>query len=876
MRMLLSRLFDLVWRRSREDRLDEEVRAHLDLLTDEFMAKGLARHDALLAARRAFGNLDRTRMAHRDQRGFSWIETLLQDGRFAMRVLARERGFAMTAIAVLGIGIGVNNMFFTVVYAHKFRGLPIARPDRLLSISLVDDRGQDRALSPGEFESMARDQSVFAALVAHVPGVVTVGDEGRAADRYDASFVSSNAMAALGIAPILGRLPSASEDNVGAAPVVVLGESVWANRYRSDPGILGRSVLVNGEPVTVIGIVPDQAGFPSTALLWLPLGQSPGRTNRDARSWRVFGRLVDTATVSDARLQIETLFDRINASAPAVNRVRARVIPLNERLLGDLSGWGPFVLAGIVIVLVACANAGNLMMARATQRAQEVAIRASLGASRARIIRQLLVEATVIAAAGGALGGVFSIAGVRLVESAIPEGMLPYWSDYRMDAGVFTALVLISFLTVIVFGIVPAVHASRTDVNRTLKDGGRGSTGQSRLRIWTAAFLTAELALAMIMLNQIAIPGATNTRAMPTDLLIHTTDIATAAVTLPASAYATPEQRAGFFRRLHERLAARPEVVAASRATLLPGEGGNISRRLAIDGGDEQDVPEFVAIEIAPAYFQTLQVPLIKGDEFSAADASPGRERAIVNERFVSVILRDQDPIGKRIALPVSRNPQSGPPRWLTITGVAQVIRQQGGGGVDQQAPAVYLPIDINSPATSMLMVRHQVDAATIAAALRAEVTAVDQNVALYRMRTLARAVDDAQWNRRVSAYLATIVCLLSVLLAMVGLYAVTAQRVALKTQEIGVRMAMGARTVQIVALVLRGLRFPLVLGLIFGALGSSAWERTFAAEGSDAWSAPRIFITVSALIVLFVIASCFVPLRRATRLDPVAALRQE
>jgi putative ABC transport system permease protein len=872
---LWSRISETMFRRSRESRLTSEIEHHLDMLADELAATGMPRDEARLAARRQFGNVDRIRIVHREQRGFPSIDSLAQDVRFGIRVLVRDRGFALTAMLVLGLGIGVNNLFFTLVYTHKYRGLPIAQPDRVLSISVIDDRGQDRPLTPNEFDTLAGHQSAFAALAAHVSSVVTVGDNGRAADRHDASYISSNALSALGIAPILGRLPSVGENDAGAPPVTLLGAEVWRSRYDADPGILGRSILINGAPATVIGVLPDRAGFPTTAKVWLPIGQSQSRQRPDARAWRVFGRLHHGAVESDARAQIDSLLEKAASTRPASARLRARVVPLNQQLLGDLSGWGPFIMAGIIVILVACANVANLMIARAVHRAREVAVRTSLGASRARIVHQLLVEAAAIAAGGGFIGGLFSLGGVRLFQSAIPEGTLPYWFDYSMDTRVFVALVMMSLATVVMCGLVPALQASRTDVNKTLKDGGRGNMGHAKTRAWTAAFLTAELALAMVMLTQVAIATLTNSRPLPTDDTVHTTSVTTAAITLPADRYRTAEQRTMFFRALQARFVARPEFAAATRTSLLPGEGGGTQDRLMIEGRSTGDtVPEFLKIEIAPEYFTTLQLPLVKGRAFTERDSNPGSEAAIVNERFVSALLGGADPLGLRVAVPAAPDT---PLRWLTIVGVAPVVRQQGGGGVDQQTPVIYTPIDLSAPATSILMIRDAGETGTIAAAMRADVQALDQNVALYRMRTLARAIDDAQWNRRVSSYLASTVCLLSVLLAVVGLYAVTAQRVALKTQEIGLRMALGARGPQVARVVLAGLRWPLLLGLMLGTLGTIAWDRAFASETqSIAVSASRSAATIAALIAVVVFAACIRPLIRAVRLSPLDALRHE
>jgi predicted permease len=807
------------------------------------------------------------------------IDTLVQDVRFALRVLRRDRAFALTAIIVLGVGLGVNNMFFTLVYAHKYRGVAIDRADRVLHVSTFDDRGVNRLVSLPEFDDLRTRQSSFTDLAAFVNGVATVGDEGRAPDRFNSAYITANAFPLLGLSPSLGRLPAAQDDRRGGDPVVLLGSDVWRRRYDGDPQILGRSVLVNGAPATVIGIIPEQSGFPSTASIWLPLGQlSDLKPDRMTRTLNVIGRLREGVGEDAARSEIDTIFGGFEATYPDSNRnVRARVVPLNERLLGNLDGWMQFIIAGVIVILVACANAANLMMARAHHRAPEIAIRTSLGASRARIVGQLLIEAVIIAAAAAAVGGVLSLAGARAVQSGIPEGIIPYWSHYSMDRGVFGLLVGIALATVVVFGLIPAIQASRIDINHTLKNGGRAHTGKG-MGVLTGAFLSIELALAMILIAQVAIASYVANRPMPTDRNINTTEIVTAAVTLPTAAYATAHQRNDFFTRLETRLHARPEVVHVARTTVLPGSGP-LPRRLQIHGNEQPSgaPPQTVlTIDITPGFFETLGLGVLKGRDFDALDGAPDRAVGIVNDRFAEVFLKGGDPLGMQVAVTAPNAPADTNPRWLTVIGVVPTVRQQGpNGGAVQASPVVYVPIAAAAPATSTMLIRHRVDAETAAAILRAEAQHTDATVPLYSMRTLERAVREAQWNRHVSAVLADTVTWMSVLLAMVGLYAVTAQRVTLKTREIGLRMALGARSAQVARMIIAGLRIPVLAGLLLGTAGAMAWDGAFSSGVAGVYvSAPPTLLKIAASIVVMVMMSCFIPLRRATATNPITALR--
>jgi predicted permease len=881
-RSWVCRAGEIVLRGRRERRLQREIEHHLDLLTDDLKRNGLSDSEARLAARREFGGIDRVRLMHREQRGLPILEALVQDLRFALRVLVRDRGFALTAMLVLGVGLGVNNMFFTLFYAHKVRGVPIADAERVLFVSTFDDPANDRLLSIPEYEGLAGSQTSFRTLGGYVTSTATVADEGRAADRFDAAYAAASTWEVLGISPAIGRLPESVDDQPGRPPVVLLGADAWRLRYASDPDVIGRGIIVNGTPATVIGIIRERSGFPSTASVWLPLGQFPEWTrDRSVRSMRVIGRLREGVTEETARGEIETIFGRFETAFPDTNRnVRARVVPLNVRLLGSLDGWMQFIFAGVIVILVACANVANLMFARALHRAPEIAIRRSLGASRRRVIGQLMIEAAVVAGGGAVVGAMVAVAGVRMVQSGIPAGILPYWLDYTMDGTVFFALVAIAVASTVVFGILPALHASRTDVNRTLKDGGRSATASPAMQVWTNAFLAVQLALAMILLAQVALASYLANRSIPTDRNINTTAVVTAAVTLPAAMYPDASSRIAFFARLDERLKKRPEITDYSRTAVLPGEAGGPQQRLQFRGREhptDSQGPSVLTIEVAPRHFTTLALGILRGREFTESDGSTRKRVAIVNERFAQVFGAGGDPLNVEIAVTPPSAAATAALQWLTIVGIAPTIRHQGTGGSEEQPPIVYLPLAASAPPTSTLLVRHRADPKTAAAILRTEAQAVDANVPLYRVRTLEQAVRDAQWTRHTSVVLADTVTWMSVLLAIVGLYAVTAQRVILKTREIGLRMALGARPPQIAVTAMAGVRVALVLGLLLGTAGAMAWDGAYSSGLNGVYaSAPQMLLKVAALLSGIVLVSCAVPIWHAMRTNPVTALRHE
>lgn len=455
--------------------LKADIEAHLDQLTDDFIARGMAPEDARLAARKAFGGVDQIREACRDQQGLPIVDALVQDVRFGLRLLVRDRGFTLAAIVVLGVGLGVNNLFFTLVYASTMRGLPLERADRVVHISMTDERAPDRPVSWQEFVDLKSARRSLVGLTAFASAPVTVGDEDRAPDRLDGTYLSANGFDLLDISPVSGRTFTDQDDRPGAAPVVMLGEQAWQTRYEGDPGVLGREILVNGSPATVVGIIPDRSGFPTTATVWLPLANMPGLKSQppDMHSLRVLGRLGDDETVEDARAEVQSIVDgSIATRAEGSGQVRARVIPIDERTFQPLAGpWIAFILAAFLVVLISSANVANLMIGRSVRRAHELAIRASLGAARSRLVRQLVVESAVLAAIATGLGSAVSLVGVQLFQSTVPLNVFPYWNDFSMDLRIFGALCLVAVGTIFVFGLIPAVLVSRSDANEILKNG---------------------------------------------------------------------------------------------------------------------------------------------------------------------------------------------------------------------------------------------------------------------------------------------------------------------------------------------------------------------------------------------------------------------
>jgi len=809
-----------------------------------------------------------------------FVDAAAQDAGLAIRMLRRDRGFAVTATMVLGLGIGVTHMFLTIVYAHTWRGLPVPRSDRLLYVSVVDDRAVDRPISGREFEAIRASARTLASVAAFTGAPVAVADEGRAPDRFEAGYLGPGAFATVGVAPTHGRDFVSEDHRPGAAPVVVLGNTAWRSRYAGDPGLLGRSILINGSPATVVGVVPDASGFPSTAAIWMPLAQAPGMSTEaaDVRNLRVMARMRDDVVLADVRTEVERVMAGIAARRPGTDpAVRARVMPINERLLGRIEGpWLAFVVAGCVIVLISCANIANLMLARGFHRAHELAVRASLGASRGRLQRQLMTEALVVGLIGGSAGLAVSLAGVRLFGRAIPAGTLPYWLAYTIDGRLLLALLAVSTASALLFGLVPALLGSRTDIHTVLKDGGRSPSASRAGRPWIVGFLSAEIALSVMLLVGIAIGGLALRSQLPSDRIVDTTAVVTATITLPAAQYATPESRTRFLDGLLERVGQHPTVVAASVTTNLPLSGTS-ERQVRLEGSTSSDEapPVVASVDVGPGYFATLGLGVVRGREFTREDGRPGAAVALVNERFVERFVPQGDGVGTRIGLSAPGTPRDSAAPWLAIVGVVPAVRQRSRPA--ESEPLVYLPLLSGPPATTTLAVRSTAAPGAMAAALRADAQDVDANVPLYRIQTLAQAIRDADWNPRLSAQLANTLTLLCLLLTTVGLYGVTAHAVSLRRRELGIRMALGATPRRLAALVVSGARMPLGLGLLLGLAGAGAWNRAFPSGRPDlAVTSPLVLGLVVLVLALVTLAACTVPARRAARLDPAVVLRRE
>jgi predicted permease len=818
--------------------------------------------------------------------------SLLHDLRFALRLIAKERWFTGVAVAALALGIGVNATVFTLVNAVLIKGLPFKDSAQLymLGPKRAADNGTN-GLSMQELLEYRAQTQTFAGLAGFTGGNFNLADDRGYPEQANGSNLTANAFQVLGQQPLLGRDFAEGDDKRGAERVVILGYSLWKNRYASDPNVVGRPIRVNGEPATIIGVMPDNMKFPTNAAMWMAFQPAADET-RSNRPLQIFGRLRADANIGQAQAEMQRIAAAHAAKYPASNKelTTALVQTFNQRFNGGPIRQIFLAMMGAVgfVLLIACANVANLLLSRSASRSREIAVRFAMGASRWRVVRQLLVESVVLGFMGGVFGLLLSFAGVRAFDAAVSDVGKPYWIQFTTDWTVIGYLAAICIVTGVLFGLAPALQVSRTSVNEVLKEGGRGNSGGRRARWMSGTMVVVEIALTIILLTGAGVMTRSFLDLYRDDIGIKTDYLMTMRLVLPNTKYPKPEMRQEFFDRLAPRLAGVAGAESVALATNIPPQGGG-RRLLEVEGGKHTqgtDWPEVTTVTAGPNYFGTLGAPIRVGRDFNDTDGKPGFETVVINQRFAQLMFAGEDPIGRRIRFPArqpSAPPPTGPaaanqtpPVWRTIVGVVPTLRH--GSPQDAQPPAVaYIPLRQESPGFAMLLVRSRVDPSVIMTAVRHEVQAIDQDQPVFTVQTMDQLLAQQRWPFVVFGTVFVIFAVIALVLAAVGLYAVMAYSVTQRTQEIGVRMALGAGAPQVSWLILRRGLIQLAIGLSIGLTG--AWFATAALPTQIVGNTPndpRLFTIVSVLLIVVAIAACLIPTRRATRLDPLVALRNE
>ena len=870
-----------------EHQLDAELRDHVERQVADHVRTGMPEREARRRARLDFGGLDQVKELCRDARPARRLEEAWQDIRFAARLLARNRSFTIVTVLVLALGIGVTTQFFVMFYAITLRSLPIDDPERVVHISTRDARARRGGVSYADFEDIRDTATSFSALGAYRAGPVAIGDDDLAPARFERAFISASGLSLLGETPILGRDFRDADDRPGAQRVVILAEHAWRDRYGGEPGVVGRVIRIDGEPAAVIGVMPDGFRFPRLADLWQPVSQIAGLEDRprNARGFEVIGRLTDDATVAQAAAEIDAITAVLAHDHPETHDdVRHVTVTVPERFVGsDASDptWFAFLSAGTLVLLIACANAANLLLMEGTRRGHEIAVRMSLGAGRWRVIRQLLIESTLLASLGVLVGSGLAMLGLQAIDNAIPDGMLGYWITFDFDIPVFAAMSGIGGATVFLFGLIPALAVSRAG-GGSLRHGARTGASRRTSRL-TSVFLTAEFGLTLVLLAGVSGSVLSFLDARRTFTAVDTSGVLTAQVNLTTSRYETPEARAAFFEDVRDRLASRAATTAAI-VNALPGggRGGTTERQVIVDQrpvAPADVLPTVLTLATGPGYFDTLGVPLLRGRSFSERDGAPESGAAIVNARFVEIHFADEEPLGRRIRFATETQGADDPQAaWLTVVGVAPTLRQRLGRGSPD--PLVYLPYRADPPRTATLVVRSPGDPTAAASQVRETVRQIDPDLPLFRVATMEQALHRSSWNGRTAQATLWTIALIALILSTAGLYAVTSHAVQQRLREIAIRMTLGAQPAQVCRLVLwRAIRH-LALGTIAGVAGIAAWSTWIAGwdtGGRSEWVFQFLLLAPGALVVALVgLATTLASVRRAAQLDPMTVLRQD
>lgn len=814
------------------------------------------------------------------------MQSLLQDLRFAARRLVKDRWFTLASIVALALGIGANSAVFTLVNAVLLRGLPLDNADRIMWIDTRDQRGRQVGVSFQDYEDWRAASRTFNGMTLVQSGTMIISGDDPLPESYPGGFISANAFDVIGVKAQLGRSFVAADDKEGAPAVALISGGIWKSRYASDPAVIGKSVRVNTIPATIIGVMPDGFKWPFQSEVWMPMSQrSPVfRQPRSGRSFLVYGRLADGVTVEQARSEMKNIAAQLANQYQDSNKdLTAQVTPFLDFIIGPQIKTMFWALMGAVafVLLIACSNVANLLLARAADRSREVAVRVALGATRWRVVRQLLVESVLLALVSGIVGLGLGYMGIRWFDGESQNIGRPYWMTFDMDARVFAFFAVVCVATGIIFGLAPALHISKTNVNEIMKEGGRSGSGGVRARRWTGALIVAELTLTLVLLAGAGFMMRSFVNLYKLEVGIDTSKILTMGFILPTRKYTVMQSRIDFMQRMEERLNANGAIAGASTASNQPLGGGS-NRQLEIDGkplpaGEKPRTALMLAI--GARYFDAVGVKLLRGRTYDYTEGTPGKEVVIVNQRLATKYFGNQDPVGQRIRL-VEDNPNAPTYPWATVIGVTPNIRQRNGGQGDPEPdPVVYIPHSQNTGIVGLgnVLVRARGNPAQVMPVVRKEIFALDPDLSLANMRTLDESLAQQRWFPRVFGIMFTVFAAIAIVLAAVGLFAVTAYSVTQRVQEIGIRMALGAQAKQVSWLILRRGLVQLTVGLVLGLAGALGVGRLLQSLLFQTGPAdPTTLISISILLIVIAVTACLWPAWQATRLNPVTALRYE
>jgi predicted permease len=806
---------------------------------------------------------------------------MIQDLRFGLRMLLKKPGFTLIAIFTIALGIGANTAIFSVVNAVLLRPLPYQTPDRIVAIQEINKEGKRVQVTPANFLDWRAQNTVFEHLAALLTrGSNLSGDNG--AERIDLAVTSANFFDVFGAQAQHGRLFLPEDEQAGHAPIVVIGHALWQRRYGGDPGIVGQAITLDGTSYTVAGIAPEGFQYPDKTQAWLPPVRLAPAINptMDVTQVRGFGFLSAVAllkpdvALQQAKDEMEGITARLREQYPQTNNKRFnRVVSLHEHLVGDTSTILWLLLGAVCFVLlIACANVANLMLVRATARQKEIAIRTALGASRLRIVRQLLTESVMIAVAGGGFGLLLAWNGVDMLTQLLPKDF-PRLQDIGLDLKVLAFTILVSVITGVVFGFAPAWQVSRTDVHVSLKENARGSAGGARNRLRNL-FVIAEIALSLVLLVGAGLLFRTFLQLQSVDSGFNSQRALTVRLSPSGTNFREDPQFIAYYKQVEERLRAIPAVEAVGAINTLPLEKGP-TFGFRIEGRPELPIDQWPGANyrnVTPDYFRAMSIPILEGRPFEERDDASHPLVAVINQAAADTNFPGESAVGRRINFGSTNNNQ---PVWFEIVGVVGNVRSIELR--EEPDSEIYLSSLQDVFSGMSFVIRTKIEPAGLAAAVREAVQDVDRAQPAASIRTMENIVSESVTQPRFNLTLLGIFGAIALVLSAAGIYGVTSYAVNQRTHEIGIRLAVGASERDVLGLMMKQGIKPALIGLVIGLGAAFALTRLmktllFGVSATD----PLTFAALAVTLLSVAMLACYFPARRATKVDPMIALRYE
>ena len=807
------------------------------------------------------------------------LEDWRRDAAFAVRLLVRQPGFTLAAVIALALAIGANATVFTLANAFLFKNLPFDAADRIVYISGRNPhRPGPRTVSFPDYLDLQTQVPSLMGTGALTTCTVDLSDGVALPEPFRCANISAGAFALLGQRPVLGREFGPDEELADGPRVTVLGNALWRARYGGDLGIVGRTIRLNDVSTTVVGVMPAGFTFPGTSDLWLPLIRTSAMERRASRTLTMFGRLSDGASLGSVNAELGVVASRLATAYPATNaEVGFIAETFNDRYnsgqTGRLLYW--LLWAVVFVLLIACANVANLVLARAVVRAREMSIRASLGARRWQVVRQLVIESLLIALLGGAAGTVLGLWGVRVFDAVLVPTVKPAYIDFSIDARVVLYLVGVTATAAILFGLAPALPVSKLDLTMALKEASAGAGTSRRARTISAALVVVEVALAVVLLTAAGLMARSFVNTTKANIGFEPGDLLSFSVNLRRTKYPTASEQVGFYERLKSSIGAIPGVDAISVTSDLPAESPD-EFDYDIEGAPAGAAPRgAMGLLVDEDYFRVLGVRARRGREFQVTDTPSMPPIVIVNEAFARRAWPGQESVGRRVKLTARDGDRLEEDTWLTVVGVVPDVLQDDESF--ELTPVIYLPYRQRPENGMELLVRARMPAGSLAESIRREVGALDSDLAVRGLRPMSESLWLRNWRHRVFGAMFSIFGVIALVLASVGLYAVMAHAVGQRTREFGVRRTLGAGTAAIAFLVIRQAASRFVVGLTAGLAGAVAVTRVLDSMlVGIAPVDPLTFLTVTVVLGGAAALGCAIPARRATRVDPLVALRSE